>query len=277
MSESFLGLAAVIVSCKILSIFRTSETFGPLQVSLSLMVIDIFKFLFLFGWVTLAFAVGFSQMYWYFGTNEWNDVTCPEFNRHNKKNETIPCRDAGIFQDTFISFWSLFRITLGQLSAKSLKLGERHFFVEQFAEIMMAIYRLITVHMMLNMLKAMMNKSYAITLQRNDKVAKHGRTEFWLQYIRRENDRPIPLNLIPTNLIPPDFAYFGRKLKGCLTFFSCMSSKRGRQRRRSSSDKNGQSEDQRAKFYNTRKLVHVRQRNKLLQRYKEVYLLGAPS
>lgn len=61
----------------------------------------------------------------------------------------------------------------------------------------MAVYHGVAIIVMLNMLIAMMSKSYEDTSENEDTAWKFHRTSVWIRFIRREVVRPPPMNLLP--------------------------------------------------------------------------------
>jgi transient receptor potential cation channel subfamily C member 4 len=55
---------------KLVYIFSVNPHLGPLQVSLSRMVMDIMKFIFLYVLVLFAFSCGLNQLLWYYADME---------------------------------------------------------------------------------------------------------------------------------------------------------------------------------------------------------------
>ena len=64
-SEGLFSAANIFSSLKLVYIFSVNPHLGPLQVSLSRMVMDIMKFFFLYVLVLFAFGSGLNQLLWY--------------------------------------------------------------------------------------------------------------------------------------------------------------------------------------------------------------------
>lgn len=87
-SEGLFSAANIFSSLKLVYIFSVNPHLGPLQVSLSRMVMDIMKFFFLYVLVLFAFGSGLNQLLWYYSDLE--KKRCPElFNYHNT-SYTLP-------------------------------------------------------------------------------------------------------------------------------------------------------------------------------------------
>lgn len=63
-SEGLFSAANIFSSLKLVYIFSVNPHLGPLQVSLSRMVMDIMKFFFLYVLVLFAFSSGLNQLLW---------------------------------------------------------------------------------------------------------------------------------------------------------------------------------------------------------------------
>jgi len=75
-SEGLFSAANIFSSLKLVYIFSVNPHLGPLQVSLSRMVMDIMKFFFLYVLVLFAFGSGLNQLLWYYADLE--KKRCPE-------------------------------------------------------------------------------------------------------------------------------------------------------------------------------------------------------
>jgi len=64
-SEGLFSAANIFSSLKLVYIFSVNPHLGPLQVSLSRMVMDIMKFFFLYVLVLFAFGSGLNQLLWW--------------------------------------------------------------------------------------------------------------------------------------------------------------------------------------------------------------------
>lgn len=64
-SEGLFSAANIFSSLKLVYIFSVNPHLGPLQVSLSRMVMDIMKFFFLYVLVLFAFGSGLNQLLWF--------------------------------------------------------------------------------------------------------------------------------------------------------------------------------------------------------------------
>lgn len=70
LSEGLFSAANIFSSLKLVYIFSVNPHLGPLQISLSRMVMDIIKFFFLYVLVLFAFSSGLNQLLWYYASLE---------------------------------------------------------------------------------------------------------------------------------------------------------------------------------------------------------------
>lgn len=82
-------------SLKLVYIFSVNPYLGPLQVSLSRMVLDIMKFFFLYILVLFAFSCGLNQLLWYYADMEKKKcVIEPDVSKNGTKNSPSSDRTA---------------------------------------------------------------------------------------------------------------------------------------------------------------------------------------
>ncbi|XP_061072825.1 short transient receptor potential channel 4-like [Conger conger] len=73
-AEAVFAIANIFSSLRLISLFTANSHLGPLQISLGRMLLDILKFLFIYCLVLLAFANGLNQLYFYYETDEADEV-----------------------------------------------------------------------------------------------------------------------------------------------------------------------------------------------------------
>nr|XP_026692029.1 short transient receptor potential channel 4-like isoform X2 [Ciona intestinalis] len=194
-ADALLALAYVFVFLKLLSLSRASRTLGPLQVTLARMMADVSHFLFIFFLVIFAFALGLNELYWVYGTEEGKKSLC-SFVGNNTMSESC-LKSAGLFSNMWTSLQTLFWSLFGQFNIDDLTLPFQNSFTETVGRTLIAVYHAVAIIVILNMLIAMMSRSYEITSENEEREWKFHRTEMWIRFIRREASRPPPMNLIP--------------------------------------------------------------------------------
>ncbi|XP_076760151.1 transient receptor potential cation channel gamma isoform X5 [Xylocopa sonorina] len=213
------GAAPTIVECslKLVYIFSVNPHLGPLQVSLSRMVMDIMKFFFLYVLVLFAFSCGLNQLLWYYADME--KKRCPAAMPHssvaNVTTDSNACivwrRFANLFETAQTLFWAVF----GLVDLESFELDGIKAFTRFWGMLMFGTYSVINIVVLLNLLIAMMNHSYQLISERADVEWKFARSKLWISYFEEGGTAPPPFNIIPT---PKSVWYIGqwmyRKLCG---------------------------------------------------------------
>nr|XP_018668390.1 short transient receptor potential channel 4-like [Ciona intestinalis] len=216
-AEGLMACAYVFVFIRLLGLTRVDRTLGPLQISLARMVKDVVQFLCIFAFILFAFALALTELYWFYGTPKGKEISCDVGVRSNLTNTTASCPEINtMFHSVWYSmidlFWSLF----GQLDMSKLSLSGKHLFTEYVAKALLAIYHVIAIIVLLNMLIAMMSRSYERTSENEEKEWKFQRTKMWIRILRREIIRPPPMNLLPSF---KTIWYYLKRLKRLCCFF----------------------------------------------------------
>ena len=183
-----LGWAQVFAIFGILSLTRTSRLLGPLRISLSKMLINVAQFFVIFGVVFFAFALGVTNLYRFTTFSTQNSTLCT--NMENCTNNALPLSTIGSF--AFHLFWGLF----GYFEITFLTSDENSPFVKVFGTAMVGAFHIVMILILLNMLIAMMTKSYEKTDENKDVEWKFYRTEVWIRFIRNDFSKPPPMNLL---------------------------------------------------------------------------------
>ncbi|XP_035722146.1 transient receptor potential-gamma protein-like isoform X7 [Vespa mandarinia] len=216
-SEGLFSAANIFSSLKLVYIFSVNPHLGPLQVSLSRMVMDIMKFFFLYVLVLFAFSCGLNQLLWYYADME--KKRCPTAMQYpmnvNITTDSNACivwrRFANLFETTQTLFWAVF----GLVDLESFELDGIKVFTRFWGMLMFGTYSVINIVVLLNLLIAMMNHSYQLISERADVEWKFARSKLWISYFEEGGTVPPPFNIIPT---PKSAWYVGlwiyRKLCG---------------------------------------------------------------
>ncbi|XP_053973778.1 transient receptor potential-gamma protein isoform X2 [Hylaeus volcanicus] len=196
-SEGLFSAANIFSSLKLVYIFSVNPHLGPLQVSLSRMVMDIMKFFFLYVLVLFAFSCGLNQLLWYYAVME--KKRCPSFS----PNASVPAdsnacivwrRFANLFETAQTLFWAVF----GLIDLESFELDGIKSFTRFWGMLMFGTYSVINIVVLLNLLIAMMNHSYQLISERADVEWKFARSKLWISYFEEGGTVPPPFNIIPT-------------------------------------------------------------------------------
>ncbi|PRD19179.1 UNVERIFIED_CONTAM: trp-1 [Trichonephila clavipes] len=98
-------------------------------------------------------------------------------------------------------FWSLFGIS----SPKSTDLVEDDFFIETVGQGLFMSYHVTAIVVLINMLIAMMTKSFQVIEDHADREWKFARSKLWMGYFDEGSTLPPPFNLI---ISPKAICYF---------------------------------------------------------------------
>ncbi|XP_044587322.1 transient receptor potential-gamma protein isoform X3 [Cotesia glomerata] len=208
-SEGLFSAANIFSSLKLVYIFSVNPHLGPLQVSLSRMVMDIMKFFFLYVLVLFAFSCGLNQLLWYYADME--KKRCPTANYPYSNNNTTTDSNACIvwrrFANLFETIQTLFWAVFGLIDLESFELDGIKVFTRFWGMLMFGTYSVINIVVLLNLLIAMMNHSYQLISERADVEWKFARSKLWISYFEEGGTVPPPFNIIPT---PKSMWYIGQ-------------------------------------------------------------------
>ncbi|XP_070150905.1 transient receptor potential-gamma protein isoform X4 [Polyergus mexicanus] len=199
-SEGLFSAANIFSSLKLVYIFSVNPHLGPLQVSLSRMVVDIMKFFFLYVLVLFAFSCGLNQLLWYYADMEKKRcptamANSPNANVTTDSNACIVWRRfANLFETIQTLFWAVF----GLVDLESFELDGIKVFTRFWGMLMFGTYSVINIVVLLNLLIAMMNHSYQLISERADIEWKFARSKLWISYFEEGGTVPPPFNIIPT-------------------------------------------------------------------------------
>ncbi|KYB27779.1 Transient receptor potential protein-like Protein [Tribolium castaneum] len=214
-AEGAFAAAMIFSFLKLVHIFSVNPHLGPLQISLSRMIIDIVKFFFIYTLVLFAFGCGLNQLLWYYAELEKNKCYhrggMPDFEAHDKAC-TIWRRYANLFETSQSLFWASF----GLVDLLSFELTGIKSFTRFWALLMFGSYSVINIIVLLNMLIAMMSNSFQIISERADVEWKFARSKLWMTYFEDDDVLPPPFNILPnTELFCRVFKLRRKKNKIC--------------------------------------------------------------
>lgn len=205
-AEGVFAMANVFSFARIIYLFQTNPHLGPLQISLGCMIIDIAKFLFIFFLVLTSFVCGLNQLYWYYDpsmgfceTKEVGGVNIT-FNCHHNP-------DAFLTIDASYTslLWSLF----GVIPIKDISARRDQPFTKWVGHALLGAYMIMAMTVMINMLIAMMSRSFQDIEDHKDREWKFARSKLWMGYFDEGSTLPPPFNLI---ISPKSVWYFIRFL-----------------------------------------------------------------
>ncbi|XP_023225280.1 transient-receptor-potential-like protein [Centruroides sculpturatus] len=200
-AEGVFAVANVFSFARIIYLFQTNPHLGPLQISLGCMIIDIAKFLFIFFLILTSFACGLNQLYWYYDAS----MEICQTKLINGENVTYNCQNSS---DAFMTIdssytallWSLF----GVIPIKELSYRRDQAFIKWVGHALLGAYMIMAMTVMINMLIAMMSRSFQDIEDHADREWKFARSKLWMGYFDEGSTLPPPLNLI----ISPKSIYY---------------------------------------------------------------------
>lgn len=200
LAEGTFAIGTIMAFFRLLYLCRLNFYLGPLQISLGKMSADMAKYLTIFAIIIVSFSAGMCRFYQAYDGMVQVDPS-----------SGIKTAQAGSFVDfkstlkTF--FWALF--CMSSLESADVVIenlpGEtdnstiinKHTFTEAVGYIAFALFEVLTVIMILNMLIATMSNTFQRVTDNVDIEWTFGKTDFYLEHML-ETTLPAPLNLLPT-------------------------------------------------------------------------------
>ncbi|CAH8468574.1 unnamed protein product [Dicrocoelium dendriticum] len=222
-SDCLFALGNVLSFARISHLMPAWELLGPLQISLARMVSDIIRFMALFSVMVIAFVVGLTNLYWYFA----NIIVSVDMQgRLIRYASGIPA-----FRSTGATFYTLYWALFGQSSNNVTTIDENlaklypghamlavessPLMINNLGSVLYAIYNACMTIILLNMLIAMMSKSFDEIQGDRLEEWKFARASLWMVYIDQEGVLPPPLNLLPSREV---LSAFFNRIRGTLAF-----------------------------------------------------------
>ena len=187
-SVGFLAWAYIFVFLQFLNVLRVSKVIGPLQISLSKMMLDTLQFLIIFSVILFAFSLALTELFWYYSTPEAGNLGCNPGN-------TTSCRL--VFSSLGYSIGNLFWSLFGFLELAKVPFSSQMGFVYWDGIALLGAYHLVAIVILINMLIAMLTRSFELTSDNQVTEWKFHRTVVWISYAQLNFICPPPMNLIP--------------------------------------------------------------------------------
>ncbi|XP_037087479.1 LOW QUALITY PROTEIN: transient receptor potential-gamma protein-like [Pollicipes pollicipes] len=218
-AEGLFGAANIFSSLKLVYIFSINPHLGPLQVTLSRMVLDIMKFVCLFVLTLFAFSCGKpDQLLWYYADLEKQKcyvLRCHGPQCVDREKDPDACFVWRRFSNLFETMQTLFWAVFGLIDLDNFELAGLKTFTRFWGMLMFGCYSVINITILLNLFIAMMNHSYQLISERADTEWKFARSKLWMSYFEEGGTVPPPFNVIITpKSIYYMFRWLIRKLCG---------------------------------------------------------------
>ncbi|XP_022085140.1 short transient receptor potential channel 4-like isoform X3 [Acanthaster planci] len=182
-SEGLFAIAKVLSFLRPISLTVMNRHVGPMQISLGGMMFDIAKFMLIFLFVLFAFSLGMNQLYGYYASEMI------------AKCSTCRMYFSSLPETMATLFWALFG--LPDLEILDLK-GVPHTFTEGVGVGLYAVYHIIAIVVLMNVLIAMMSNTYTRIEEDAEIQWKFSRSKLWMTYFEGRGTIPPPFNAIPT-------------------------------------------------------------------------------
>ncbi|KAF7285240.1 hypothetical protein GWI33_011561 [Rhynchophorus ferrugineus] len=198
-AEGTFAVAVIMAYFKLMFFCRLNYYLGPLQISLGKMCADMAKYFTIFTIIVISFSAGLCRFYQYYdGMVQIDD-------NEMKTQQVSSFIDFSTTLKTF--FWAILcmsplesaAVIIENLPGETPKttIINQHTFTEAVGYICFALFEIIIVVMILNMLIATMSSTFQRVLDNLDVEWTFGKTDFYLEYML-QSATPSPFNLIPT-------------------------------------------------------------------------------
>ncbi|XP_048590642.1 short transient receptor potential channel 5 isoform X2 [Nematostella vectensis] len=198
LSNSFFSIAMVLSFIRLSGAFQVNSILGPLQLSLYHLLVDILKFLVFFVLIFMAFGFSLRRLY----SNYISTQKYIAKNKPSSSNTTLNGTRSDTehqFTDVGSGLNSLFWSVFGLTELNSFGTNDAKFTItKETGEVMFGFFQVIAVIVAVNMLIAMMTRSFESIAEQADVKWKVSRTRLWMSWIQKGSGcLPPPLNLIP--------------------------------------------------------------------------------
>lgn len=198
-AEGTFAVAVIMAFFKLLFFCRLNYYLGPLQISLGKMCADMAKYFTIFAIIIISFTAGLCRFYQYY------DGMVQIDENEMKTQQVSSFVDFSSTLKTF--FWAILcmaalesaDVVIENLPGETPKttIINQHTFTEAVGYICFALFEVLIVIMILNMLIATMSSTFQRVLDNLDVEWTFGKTDFYLEYML-QTTTPSPFNLIPT-------------------------------------------------------------------------------
>ncbi|XP_072030246.1 transient-receptor-potential-like protein [Amphiura filiformis] len=187
LGDALFGVATVLSFLALLRDFVVVAFVGTLRVSFGKMISDVVRFLILFIFVWISFALGMTQLYTTYDIIE--SAIC-----YDHEDKCIPSPFKTLSDSLGALFWSLFNA----IDEESMRIEPDYKITFAVGEALYAIYLVVVVVVMFNALIAMMSNTYTRVEENSEVEWKVARTNLMAKYMTTGATLPPPYNLIPT-------------------------------------------------------------------------------
>ncbi|XP_072030429.1 short transient receptor potential channel 3-like [Amphiura filiformis] len=187
MGDALFGVATVLSFLALMRDFDIVRFVGPLRVSFGRMISDMVRFVILFLFVWISFALGMTMLYSTYDTIE----TANCYHR-----DDYSC-NLSAFTEFYVSLDKLFWSIFDSIDEEDIHLKSQYKITSIVGEVLYAVYRILVAVVMLNALIAMMSNTYTRVEENSDIKWKVARTNLMARYMANTT-LPPPFNLLVT-------------------------------------------------------------------------------
>ncbi|XP_066257791.1 short transient receptor potential channel 4-like [Euwallacea similis] len=214
-AEGTFAIAVIMAFLKLLFFCRLNYYLGPLQISLGKMCADMAKYITIFSIIILSFSGGLCRFYQYYDG-------MVQIDENQMKTQQVSSF-VDIYSTLKTFFWAILCMTPlesadviienlpGDTPASTII--NKHSFTEAVGYICFALFEVLIVIMIVNMLIATMSSTFQRVLDNLDVEWTFGKTDFYIEYMLH-TVTPSPFNLIPT---PAGVRMFMEMMSGART------------------------------------------------------------
>ena len=207
-SEACMSLSATMVFIRVLSLLRTFKTIGPNQTALWKMARDIGRVSIFFILLLISFSTATIELYrYYYEVHHEESKIGSEEHKCLEGQETVRSIGSNILTAMGLLFWASLDFTdNGDYKLSQCEMYGNHMIPDYVMQVLIGVFSVLSVIVMVNMVIAMMTKTYESSTQNLKQEWYFNRATVFIRYIRHEWPRPVPMNLLP------DLSYHWTKL-----------------------------------------------------------------
>ena len=198
-SEACMSLSATMVFIRVLSLLRTFKSIGPNQTALWKMSRDIGRVSIFFILLLISFSTATIELYrYYYEVHNNKHKIGSEEHACLEDSQVVRSIGSNIFKASGLLFWASLDFTdNGDYSISNCPMYENHVIPDYVMQVLIGVFSVLSVIVMVNMVIAMMTKTYENSTQNLKQEWYFNRATVFIRYIRHEWPRPVPMNLLP--------------------------------------------------------------------------------
>ncbi|XP_076464223.1 short transient receptor potential channel 7-like [Babylonia areolata] len=190
MAEGLFAVANIFSFSRIINILPANEALGPMQISLGRMITDFMKFFVFTAIAVIAFIVSLRNLYWWY-----SDTDTREFVAQTEEDAATSFKDfISAFRTVF--WWIYGRGAWEHALDVPTKYQENGAVTSEVGKILTALYHMTIIIVLVNLLIAMMARSFEKIVDDVDAEWKYARSVLFMETISEGTTLPVPFNLL---------------------------------------------------------------------------------